>query len=94
MRIAAAGTLALSLAFAPYQCKRDPDSIPKREDTAGDALWKLALDFDARGNAEAARDTRRFLVTNYPSNRHAQEARSMLGLGDAGSRAGEDGGPR
>jgi hypothetical protein len=87
MRLAVVGTLFASLALAPYQCKRDPDAVPRREDTAGDALWNLSLDFEARGNTNAARDTRRYLLQHYPSNRHASEARSMLELTDAGGGA-------
>ena len=83
----AVATLSVSLAIAPYQCRRDPDPANRREDTAGDALWDLAQDFEAHGNAAAARDTRRFLVERYPSNRHAPEARSLamqVRLTDAG----------
>jgi hypothetical protein len=85
MRMALVGTLALAVSLAPYQCRREPDPTARREDTAGDALWDLAQDFEAHGNAAAARDTRRFLAERYPSNRHAPEARAMLGLGDAGA---------
>jgi Tfp pilus assembly protein PilF len=77
MRIAFAFATALSL--APYQCRHDPDPNLRREDTAGDALWDLAQDFDARGKPEAARDARRYLVEHYPSNRHAAEARALIG---------------
>ncbi len=78
------------LGTAPIQCKHDPDPSLRMEDTAGDALWALAEDFKKKGNAEAAKETLRFLVERYPSNRYASAARAELGeasstpRGDAG----------
>jgi Tfp pilus assembly protein PilF len=66
------------LGAAPIQCKHDPDPSLRMEDTAGDALWALAADFRKKGNEQAAKDTLRFLVDHYPSNRHAEEARAEL----------------
>ena len=48
------------------------------EDTAGDALWALSQDFRAKGNEQAARDTLRYLVEHYPSNRHVPAAKTEL----------------
>ncbi len=81
MRTAAASVLMFVSTFgnAPLQCSRSPDPDLRREDTAGDALWDLAEDFEKRGNHAAARETRQFLVNRYPSNRHAPAAREMLG---------------
>jgi len=73
--------LALALlvgAHAPIQCSHDPDPSERIEDTAGDALWDLAKDFDARGDHAAARHTLETLVTRYPSSRHTPAARDML----------------
>jgi len=67
------------LGHAPLQCSRSPDPELRREDTAGDALWDLAEDFRAKGNAAAAHETLRFLVERYPSNRHVPAARAALG---------------
>lgn len=71
---------------APFQCgKSNPDGALRKEDSPGDALYKLAMDFRAKGDEAAARQTLRFLVQHYPSNRHAGAARAELeGAGDAG----------
>jgi hypothetical protein len=76
----AAGVLASMLGNAPMQCSRSPDPANRREDTAGDALWDLAEDFKAKGNDEARKQTLRFLVEKYPSNRHVPAAREELGI--------------
>jgi hypothetical protein len=76
--LAASLAIVLALEGAPLQCSRSPDPELRREDSAGDALWDLAQDFDKRGNHTAARDTLRFLVERYPSNRHAPAAREQL----------------
>lgn len=78
MRLLLAGTLALSLGFAPLQCRREADPELRREDTAGDALYSLAQDFRAKGDEAAAQKTLRFLVTRYPSSRHVVAAREEL----------------
>ena len=77
-----AGAMLLAALQAPLQCSHDPDPSERTEDTAGDALWNLANDFEARGDHAAARHTLETLVTRYPSSRHAPAAREMLG--DAG----------
>ncbi len=68
-----------ALGHAPLQCSRSHDNDMRREDTAGDALYALAQDFRAKGNEEAAKQTLRYLVEHYPSNRHAPAAREELG---------------
>jgi len=77
-----AGAMLLAALQAPLQCSHDPDPSERTEDTAGDALWNLANDFEARGDHAAARHTLETLVTRYPSSRHAPAAREMLA--DAG----------
>ncbi|MCL2722826.1 MAG: tetratricopeptide repeat protein [Polyangiaceae bacterium] len=77
-RFAVAGVLLASLGHAPLQCSRDPGPELRTEDTAGDALYKLAQNFRAKGNDAAARETLRFLVERYPSNRFAPAARDEL----------------
>jgi Tfp pilus assembly protein PilF len=77
IRLLGAGLLALSLG-APLQCGSGSDPAVRREDSAGDALYNLAQDFRAKGNEAAARDTLRYLVQHYPSNRHAPAARAEL----------------
>ncbi len=74
------GLAALAIAIAPMQCgsshSKDPEL--RTDDSPGDALWALAMDFRAKGNEESARATLQFLVEKYPSNRHAPEAKSEL----------------
>jgi hypothetical protein len=87
-RFFAVGALASMLSsLAPMQCAHDPDPTLRREDTAGDALWNLAQRFEAEHNVQSARETLRYLVETYPSNRHVAEAKEKLkalGGGDAG----------
>jgi len=78
-RVVSAGVLVASLGNAPLQCSRSNDANTRREDSAGDALYALAEDFRARGNETAARETLRFLIDHYPSNRHVPHAREELG---------------
>ena len=72
-----AGALVASLGNAPLQCGHGSDS-GVHEDSPGDALYALAQDFHAKGNDEAAKQTLRFLVDRYPSNRHVPAARAEL----------------
>ena len=85
-----AGALSSAFAFAPMQCKHEPDPNNRLEDTAGDALWGLAQKFETAHNDAAAKETLRYLVDRYPSNRHAPEARTRLG-GTAASPAPDGG---
>ena len=78
IRIVTAGALLAALGTAPLQCRHDPDSNLRREDDAGDALYALAQDFHARGDEQSYKQTLRFLVERYPSNRHAPAARREL----------------
>ena len=78
IRIAAAA-IAIGLAGAPLQCgshSKDPDL--RTDDSPGDALWALAMDFRAKGNEESTQATLQFLVEKYPSNRHATDAKTEL----------------
>lgn len=84
MRSFAFALSLLSISEAPFQCGGGSD--PPREETAGDALFSLAEDFDARGDHAAAMSTLEFLVKRYPSSRHADEAKRKL------ARAVPDGG--
>jgi hypothetical protein len=79
--------LAGAVGNAPLQCSRRSDPELRGEDSAGDALWNLAQDFEKKGNHSAAQETLRFLVEHYPSNRHAPFAREQL-EGTSGDRDG------
>ncbi|HQY64409.1 MAG: hypothetical protein IPF92_02710 [Myxococcales bacterium] len=78
LRLAVVSTLLASFAVAPMQCTREPDPTLRTEDSAGDALWQLALEFRKKNDEPAAQATLRFLVERYPSNRHVAEAKRQL----------------
>jgi TolA-binding protein len=85
IRVLAAGALLAALGNAPLQCGHGSDSKLRTEDDAGDALYALALDFRAHGDEQGAKQTLRFLVEHYPSNRHVPEARAELGVASPGA---------
>jgi TolA-binding protein len=68
--------LSIAIALAPFQCGGGNE--PQLEETAGDALWNLAEDFEARGEHASAQHTLKVLVERYPSSRHADAARRKL----------------
>jgi hypothetical protein len=78
MRIVAAAAVIAALGNAPLQCGHGSDS-GVRSDDPGDALYALAQDFKAKGNDESSKQTLRYLVEKYPSNRHVPAAREELG---------------
>ena len=78
LRLVTAVALLAALGNAPLQCRHDPDPNMRREDSAGDALYALAQDFHAKGDEPAAKQTLRYLVEHYPSNRHVPAARAEL----------------
>jgi hypothetical protein len=69
--------LSIALGLAPFQCGGG-NELPPREETAGDALWNLSEDFEARGDHEAAKHTLEVLVQKYPSSRHWEAAKNKL----------------
>lgn len=73
--------LVVAILGAPLQCGGGSESAARHEDSAGDALYSLARDFRAKGNEPAAKDTLRYLIEHYPSNRHVPAAREELGDG-------------
>ncbi|MBX3231588.1 MAG: hypothetical protein KIT84_23830 [Labilithrix sp.] len=80
MRALVAGALALSIGTtAPFQCGGGGYESGKPTPNDGDALYDLAQDFHAKGNEEAAKQTLRYLVEHFPSNRHVPAARAELG---------------
>jgi len=85
-----ASALVASLGNAPMQCGHGSSSGGARQDQPGDALYALSQDFHAKGNDEASKQTLRFLVEKYPSNRHAPAARAELeGKNDSRTDAGQ-----
>ena len=84
-RLVGAGLVVSALVGAPLQCGSGSNPDQRREDSAGDALYNLAMDIRAKGNEAAARDTLRYLVEHYPSNRHVPAARAELEDGHRGS---------
>jgi len=74
-----------SLATAPFQCAREPEPDKAIEDDPGEALYKLAEQFEARGDQAARIATLRYLVEHIPSSRFAAQARIDLDAVDAGA---------
>ncbi len=71
--------LALLAGLAPFQCGgSDPDAPSRIEDSPGDALYRLASEFEAAGDRPGRVRVLRFLITRYPKNRHAAAAREDL----------------
>jgi outer membrane protein assembly factor BamD (BamD/ComL family) len=84
------GALAAALGTAPMQCGHGSSDAVAHEDSPGDALYALSQDFHAKGNDEAAKQTLRYLVEKYPSNRHVPAARAELeGTPDTRTDAGK-----
>jgi hypothetical protein len=72
------GALVAALGTAPMQCAGSHAEKSAREESPGDAIYALSQDFHAKGNEDAAKQTLRFLVEKYPSNRHVPAARAEL----------------
>lgn len=71
--------VALSLAaLAPFQCGSGTQDMGAPAKSDGDALYDLAQDFHAKGNEDAAKQTLKYLVDHYPSNRHVPAAKAEL----------------
>ena len=85
------GALVAAIGWAPMQCGHGHGSEQGgHEESPGDALYALSQDFHAKGNDVAAKETLRYLVDKYPSNRHAPAARAELeGSPDARADAGK-----
>lgn len=60
------------------QCGSEPDPAKALEETPGEAVYRLALQFREQGDEEAWAATLRFLVENYPSSRFAEMAKVEL----------------
>ena len=73
----------VALTGAPMQCTHAADDSIRTEESAGDALWRLAGDFESRAEHAAAMHTLDTLASRYPANRHAAAARAAVAA-DAG----------
>jgi outer membrane protein assembly factor BamD (BamD/ComL family) len=85
--IAPAFALAVAVAIAPLQCGHSVDPALQRDETPGDALWRLARTFHDEHDDGASRRTLEYLVEQYPASRWAAAAREELDRGggaDAG----------
>jgi hypothetical protein len=67
-----------ALGQAPMQCGSDPGPEMRRYETPGEALYGLAGEFKAKGDADAWRVTLEYLVAKYPNSRFAGMAREDL----------------
>ena len=86
----AASALVAALGNAPLQCGHGSSAGSAHDQEPGDALYALSQDFQKQGNDEASKQTLRFLVAKYPSNRHAPAARAELdGATDSRTDAGK-----
>jgi outer membrane protein assembly factor BamD (BamD/ComL family) len=81
--------MMLAVAIAPFQCGHADDPALSRDETPGDALWRLAKRFHDQHDDVAARRTLEYLVEQYPASRWAAAAQDELGQGRDG---GGDGG--
>ena len=72
------------------QCGSEPEPAKALEETPGEAVYRLALQFREQGEEEAWASTLQFLIANYPSSRFAEMAK--VDLAEAG-RAGQSGKP-
>jgi hypothetical protein len=70
--------LVAALSSAPFQCGRAPTADSRIEETAAEALYRLAGEFRARGEVAAAKATLRHLVERYPGSREAHLAADDL----------------
>lgn len=71
----------LAAAFAtsaPFQCTSNPDPNQALEDTPGEAVYRLAQEFQTSGDHEAWRRTLTYLIERYPSSRFAVQAKQDL----------------
>ena len=66
------------LATAPLQCGHTPDAELREDETPGDALWQLALRFQAAHDAAGEKRTLEYLVERYPASRWVSPARDEL----------------
>lgn len=73
--LAAATSAAMS---APFQCRRIPDPQHAIEESPGEALYKLAEEFRAKGNSHGWRETLDYLIRRYPASRYARMAKDDL----------------
>jgi hypothetical protein len=78
-RLFAAALAVATAGSAPFQCARKPGPDRSIEEEPGQALYTLAQQFKADGNAQARTETLEFIVKKYPTSRFAEQARVDLG---------------
>jgi hypothetical protein len=87
MLLRASGLLVALASIAPLQCGHTSDPELQLDETPGDALWKLAQQFEAAHDAAGEKRTLEYLVQQYPASRWAGPAReklAQLGGGEGG----------
>ena len=88
MLLRASGLLVALASIAPLQCGHTSDPELQLDETPGDALWKLAQQFEAAHDPAGEKRTLEYLVEQYPASRWTPAAReklAQLGGGEAGS---------
>jgi hypothetical protein len=73
--------LSSALSGAPFQCASEPDPNRALEETPGEALYELAVEFKKKGDDEAWRETLEYIIDRYPASRFAQTAKRDLAEG-------------
>ena len=66
--------VSLGMGTAPFQCASDPDPSRRMEDSAPEALHRLAARFHEQGDENARRVTLAELCERYPSSRYHERA--------------------
>lgn len=76
--------LLAALALAPFQCGGgDRPEETRLEDTPGEALYRLAGEFEKAGDRPGRVRVLKHLVARYPKSRFAQSAQDdLIGLGE------------
>jgi hypothetical protein len=75
----------LLLATAPLQCGHSSDASLREDETPGDALWALAVQFRDAHDEAAEKRTLQYLVSRYPASRWVPAAREELARLEHGS---------
>lgn len=85
-----AALFAALVSNAPLQCGHTPEAELQKDETPGDALWRLARRFHDQQEIAAERQTLQLLLERYPASRWIAPDRDELArLGPAPP----DGGP-
>ncbi len=77
--------LCFASLLAPFQCggSDEPEAATRLEDTPGEALYRLAVEFDKAGDRPGRVRVLKHLVDRYPKSRFAKTAHEdLIALGE------------